>query len=35
VRERLDAIYEAAPEVSEVDPLIEHLQAASLPREDW
>lgn len=35
VRERLDAIYEAAPEVSEVDPLIERLQAASLPKEEW
>lgn len=35
VRERLDAVYVAAPEESAVDPLIERLQAASLPREDW
>jgi metal-responsive CopG/Arc/MetJ family transcriptional regulator len=35
VRERLDAVYGALPEESELDPAIEALQARSLPRERW
>ena len=35
VREQLDAIYEAAPEASDLDPLLDRLQAASLPKEKW
>lgn len=35
VREQLDAIYEAAPEASDLDPLVDRLQAASLPKEKW
>lgn len=35
VREQLDAVYEAAPETSALDPLIDRLQAASLPKEEW
>ena len=35
VRERLDAVYEAAPQESELDPLVVRAQAASIPKEDW
>jgi metal-responsive CopG/Arc/MetJ family transcriptional regulator len=35
VRERLDAVYKAAPEDSELDPLIASAQTASLSKEDW
>jgi metal-responsive CopG/Arc/MetJ family transcriptional regulator len=35
VREQLDAIYEAAPDASALDPLIERIQTASLPKEEW
>jgi len=35
VRERLDALYEAHPEDSDLDPAVEELQARSLPREKW
>ena len=35
VTERLDAVYEADPESSRVDPRIARLQIRSLPEEDW
>ncbi|MBA3562973.1 MAG: ribbon-helix-helix protein, CopG family [Gammaproteobacteria bacterium] len=35
VRERLDAIYEADPEVSALDPVLATLQTASLQKDDW
>jgi len=35
VRERLDAVYEADPESSRIDPLITRIQVESLPEEDW
>jgi metal-responsive CopG/Arc/MetJ family transcriptional regulator len=36
VRERLDAVYQHAPEDSEVDPIIQRVQSASLPKdEEW
>lgn len=35
VRERLDAVYESAPDESDLDPLIERAQSASLPKEEW
>lgn len=35
VRERLDAVYDATPEDSALDPILERLQAASLSKEDW
>jgi hypothetical protein len=35
VRERLDAVYEADPDSSQIDPLITGLQIESLPEADW
>jgi metal-responsive CopG/Arc/MetJ family transcriptional regulator len=35
VRERLDAVYAAHPEDSELDPTVEQLQTQSLPKEKW
>ena len=35
VRERLDAVYEAAPEDSSLDPLMKRAQSASIPNEEW
>jgi|CXWL01.1.fsa_nt_gi metal-responsive CopG/Arc/MetJ family transcriptional regulator len=35
VRERLDAVYEAAPGASDLDPLLARMQAGSLPTEEW
>ncbi len=35
VRERLDAVYQAAPEASDLDPTLKRIQSASLSREDW
>jgi hypothetical protein len=35
VREQLDAIYGAASQDSDLDPLIERVQTASLPKETW
>ncbi len=35
IRERLDAVYEADPESSLIDPRITRLQIRSLPEEDW
>ncbi len=35
VRERLDAVYGAAPEASDLDPLLERAQAASIAKEKW
>jgi metal-responsive CopG/Arc/MetJ family transcriptional regulator len=35
VRERLDAVYEADPESSQIDPVMARLQIESLPEEDW
>ncbi len=35
VRERLDAVYAAHPESSQIDPLMTRLQIESLPEEDW
>ena len=35
VRERLDAVYEADPESSRIDPLMTRIQVESLPEEDW
>ena len=35
VRERLDAVYQAHPEESGLDPMIEQAQARSLPKERW
>lgn len=33
VREKLDAVYEAAP--SDLDPLLQRMQAAAAPKEEW
>ena len=35
VRERLDAVYEADPESSQIDPVMTRLQIQSLPEGDW
>jgi metal-responsive CopG/Arc/MetJ family transcriptional regulator len=35
VRERLDAVYQAHPEYSRLDPFIEQAQARSLPKKRW
>ncbi len=35
VRERLDAVYEADPESSQIDPVMTQLQIQSLPEGDW
>jgi metal-responsive CopG/Arc/MetJ family transcriptional regulator len=35
VRERLDAVYQAHPEDSRLDPFIEQAQARSLPKKRW
>ena len=35
VTERLDAVYGARPEDSQLDPVLESLQLRSLPRDDW
>ena len=35
VRERLDAVYEADPESSQIDPVMTCLQIQSLPEGDW
>jgi metal-responsive CopG/Arc/MetJ family transcriptional regulator len=35
VKERLDAVYEARPEDSQLDPVLDALQLHSLPREEW
>ncbi len=35
VTERLDAVYQARSEESEVDPVLNALQLRALPREDW
>jgi hypothetical protein len=35
VRERLDAVYGKVSEDSTLDPLLEQIQARSLPREEW
>ncbi len=35
VRERLDAVYEADPESSQIDPVMTRLQIQSLAKEDW
>ena len=35
VTERLDAVYEARPEDSQLDPVLDALQLRSLPREEW
>ncbi len=35
VRERLDAVYGADPEISDLDPMIEQAQAHSLLKEKW
>ncbi|MFC1543642.1 ChpI protein [Gemmatimonadota bacterium] len=35
VSERLDAVYEAGSEESELDPILERLQTATLDPEEW
>ena len=35
VRERLDAVYAADPESSQIDPVMTQLQIQSLPEGDW
>lgn len=35
IRERLDAVYGDAGEATGLDPAIEHLQDASLPKDEW
>ena len=35
VRERLNAVYEADPESSQIDPVMTRLQIESLAEEDW
>lgn len=35
VREQLDAVYQAEPAASDLDPLLKRMQAASVPKEDW
>jgi len=35
VTERLDAVYQAQPEDSQLDPVLDTLQLQSLPREEW
>ncbi len=35
IRERLDAVYEADPESSQIDPVMTRLQIGSLAEEDW
>lgn len=35
VTERLNAIYDAEPELSKLDPVLEALQWRSLPKEEW
>jgi len=35
VRERLDAVHEADPESSQIDPVMTQLQIQSLPEGDW
>ncbi len=35
VTERLDAVYSACPEQSDLDPILGALQLHALPREDW
>ncbi|MGH8220053.1 MAG: CopG family ribbon-helix-helix protein [Steroidobacteraceae bacterium] len=35
VREQLDAVYEAQPKASEIDPELTTMQSQSLPRERW
>ena len=35
VRERLDAVFEADPESSQIDPVMTCLQIQSLPEGDW
>ncbi len=35
VTERLDAVYQAQPEDSQLDPVLDALQLRSLPREEW
>ena len=35
VTETLDAIYGSEPQESRLDPVLEHLQRASVPREKW
>jgi metal-responsive CopG/Arc/MetJ family transcriptional regulator len=35
VRERLDAVYSANPDESELDPVMDRAQTRSLPEEEW
>jgi metal-responsive CopG/Arc/MetJ family transcriptional regulator len=35
VREQLDAVYQAEPTASELDPELATMQSRSLPREKW
>ena len=35
VTERLDEVYRAQPEDSQLDPVLDALQLRSLPREEW
>jgi metal-responsive CopG/Arc/MetJ family transcriptional regulator len=35
VRERLDAVYEARAGESALDPVLDRIQALSLPKEEW
>jgi metal-responsive CopG/Arc/MetJ family transcriptional regulator len=35
VRERLDEVYGSAPDRTQLDPVLEHMQLDSLDREDW
>jgi predicted transcriptional regulator len=35
VRERLDAVYKGREEESALDPVLEKIQALSLPKEEW
>jgi len=35
VTQALDAVYGSEPEESRLDPVLEHLQRASVPRERW
>jgi hypothetical protein len=35
VRERLDAVYSANPDESELDPVMDRAQIRSLPEEEW
>ena len=35
ITEKLNAVYESKPELSQIDPFFTRLQIESLPEEDW